>query len=662
MIAFALVLASCAEEPEYNDSAVDVTYVPEHPTPNMTLNKIPRAPLDMNRVNQIATMLPAKPKGFGPTYKNRAFWNAAYASGKYASWITKANTMKNEVLEPWDDAWEDQYFNVAGNNDSQSGKDLLSDRLTHITTPIWAECLLNDGSYMPKINDALRKLIHQKIWANPRNYVKAKGYRQQIELSGISYAMNLVMAAYLLDDKLTPEFRQEIFDTVKVRVLNSLTETIYPGDYDRTNNSWITGINNWNPVCFSGTIVAALGSIPDATERAKFVAIAEKYVQNYAVGFPADGYCTEGMSYYNYGYSHYILLRESILQATSGRLDIFRNDPRLRAAAMFALNSQVFSNISPDVNYYPAIADCSPNSRPASRIGYYMSKVLNMPIAGYANFSRHAVSSSLAEGVMFAASNSTDMARSSGSNASIDPLRSEFKEVGVLTVRPKTTDSYQLAAVLKGGHNGEEHNHNDLGSFTMYVGSQALIEDPGSTPYDGDTFGALRYTIKSLSSYGHATPYIAETAQIVGAESYTTVLNRSFTTNADTYKLDIAKAYRNISGITSLTREFTYTRGGGNTLEVLDEFEFTTAKKFEIALPTRGTYTISGNTITISRTTSGTGYGSGTGACKATITASGTFTISTEAISDTKTPYTRIAVTLDAPATSGFVKVVFTQN
>ena len=50
---------------------------------------------------------------------------------------------------------------------------------------------------------------------------------------------------------------------------------------------------------------------------------------------------------------------------------------------------------------------------------------------------------------------------------------------------------YQQAGMIlvaKGGHNGESHNHNDVGSFMLYVDGEPVILDAGNMTYTAKTF------------------------------------------------------------------------------------------------------------------------------------------------------------------------------
>ena len=56
----------------------------------------------------------------------------------------------------------------------------------------------------------------------------------------------------------------------------------------------------------AGVTGAALALLPDKEERAYFVAAAEKYNVYGIKGYADDGYCSEGVGYYNYGFRAYI--------------------------------------------------------------------------------------------------------------------------------------------------------------------------------------------------------------------------------------------------------------------------------------------------------------------------------------------------------------------
>lgn len=65
-----------------------------------------------------------------------------------------------------------------------------------------------------------------------------------------------------------------------------------------------------------------------------------------------------------------------------------------------------------------------------------------------------------------------------------------------------------VVLIVKAGHNAEEHNHNDVGSFLLHVAGENLLTDPGRGLYSRDYFGPRRYENIFANSYGHSVPCI----------------------------------------------------------------------------------------------------------------------------------------------------------
>ena len=55
-----------------------------------------------------------------------------------------------------------------------------------------------------------------------------------------------------------------------------------------------------------------------------------------------------------------------------------------------------------------------------------------------------------------------------------------------------TTIGSRMGVAIKGGNNNEHHNHNDVGSFVVAIGSAAPLLDPGAEIYTARTFSPSR--------------------------------------------------------------------------------------------------------------------------------------------------------------------------
>jgi len=597
-------------------------------------------PVDMSRVNEIIPILESQPKGFGDPCSDRKNWDKLKASGKYAKALKEADEIMEKGIPVWD---EDLYMGIFTKGDSQSGKDMQARRMRALVQLVWAECIDNQCKYIPAIEQALKEIITQKTWVHPRNF-NQKNFDGLVELSTASYAQNIAQTLYLLGDKLSAGIRKETLAALYQRAFNPLLKTIETKNND---HGWLTGTNNWNAVCLSGVTGAALTVIQDKKERATFVAIAERYVKNFVSGFLDDGYCTEGLSYFNYGFGRYTTLREIILQSTNGKIDLFNDNPKIGKIAWFLPNMEIINGV------YPAIADCKQYSKPSNSILRYVSKNLNMGLKNYEEVDFRGRTNDLQEDLMNVFPNSaTEKESTANRSDSTNKLRGYFDVAGVLTVRPARLYAHAMAATLKGGNNNEHHNHNDLGSFTIVVGDEILIGDPGSIPYTAKTFSAQRYEYKSLGSYGHPVPLVAGIQQRPGAEACAKILKTDFTDKEDVFSMDISSAYQ-VQGLQKLNREFVYSRGKIENIQITDEFEFSSAQVFETALITRGKWRkISANQLIVEGKTE---------RLLVTITSpQGAFSIESEEISEEKgDPYTRLGLCLANPVKAGTFTIKF---
>ena len=76
-------------------------------------------------------------------------------------------------------------------------------------------------------------------------------------------------------------------------------------------------------------------------------------------------------------------------------------------------------------------------------------------------------------------------------------------------------DRFVVAA--KAGDNGDGHNHNDVGSVTVYKDGRPLLIDVGVETYTAKTFSPERYDIWTMQSAFHNLPTFDGVQQCAGA-------------------------------------------------------------------------------------------------------------------------------------------------
>jgi hypothetical protein len=533
--------------------------------------------IEAARVKEIAAELPPKPAGFGRPITDRAAWGKIAQAPAFASVVPQARKLSREPVPALPD---ELYLDFSKTGNRSRCERVLKGRQSRIVSFTLAECLEDRGRFLSPLTKTIEALCAEKTWTYPahdRKLDNFHGRTVEIDLRASAVAWDLATADYLVGDRLSPATRRMVRENVQRRVLQPFRDMVQGR---RPEIHWLRATHNWNAVCLAGVTGAALALEESPDDRAWFIAAAQHYIRFFLSGFTPDGYCSEGVGYWNYGFGHFLMLGEAIRQATGNRLDLFA-DPAALQPARYGLRTEIINGL------YPTIADCHPGSRPAQEFVQFICERLGLavPDAGQADFTRP--SGSLAATMMFSFLDKPLPIVASAKITPDSPLRTWFKDGGVLICRPQPGSETQFAAVLKGGHNAEHHNHNDVGSFSVIAGKAMVICDPGGEIYTARTFSAHRYDSKVLSSYGHAVPVIGGELQRTGAQARAAVLRADFRDEEDTLALDLRSAYT-APGLKRLERTFVFQRGESAGLTVCDEATFSEPTSFETALITWG--------------------------------------------------------------------------
>ena len=531
--------------------------------------------IDENRIKEISPMLSEKSAGFGQPITDRSAWDNLVKNDSFRRIISQAeNLLKSPISEQPDDLFLE--FSRTGNRthwQRVSGR-----RRGRVKTFALAECLENKGRFVPGFEEIVRALCSERTWVMPAhdgNLTNFNGKSIDIDLGSSALGWSLATADYLLGDKISPETHRLIRENLERRIFQPFRDMVLG---KRKKNWWLTGTNNWTAVCLAGVTGAALAVIDSPDDRALFVAAAEGYSKNFLAGFTDDGYCSEGLGYWNYGFGHFITLSEMIYQATGGKLDLFDND-KVKHAAMFGSKIEIINGV------YPAFADCSITARPSSRIMYFVSRRLGLGLRKWEQINPASSDGSLGECMMYSFENSASRSMPA-QNASQGPvIRSWFENAGILICRPAANSATHLAVALKGGNNAEHHNHNDVGSYVVVLGDKPLLLDPGGEVYTARTFSSRRYESNVLNSFGHPVPLVAGKLQRTGQQAQGRIVSKDFTDDADTLILDISSAY-DVPELEKLQRKFVYSRKSSGSLTVTDEVAFSKPCDFGTALIT----------------------------------------------------------------------------
>ena len=598
------------------------------------------AELDSVRVQQLEGRISAAPAGLGPVCADRLAWGSPEIAARTQPLIAAADKLLASTFPPWSD---EAYLEYSRQGTRPNGERMMNSRKAWLYPLVLAECAQWQGRYLPAIAQTLSELNAQPTWTWPAHDKGLRNFRlhdYEVDLLAADTAHDVAQSLYMLGDALDERVRRQSLATVEARIFAPMRNSFVRGGKD---NWWLQADHNWNAVCLKGVVGAALAVTVSKHERAIFVAAGEHYIQKYVAGFSDDGYSLEGPGYWNYGFSHFTELRELLLQASAETLDLF-SQPKVRAIALYGFHIEMLPGNIAAFGDAPRNVKMDDVTRAYANAAWGLGAPQNLadlPI----NARQSGNAAPLAEAALtlFVRPAPARTAALDGQSA----LQTNFAQVGVLVSRPAT--GQKLATAIKAGGNGN-HSHNDIGSYTIALGAEQPMGDPGATVYSAKTFSAQRYSIKGISSYGHPVPIVAGQLQRVATEVRPKVLATHFTETVDEITMDLRPAYA-VAALTQLTRSLRHDRSGSGSVEVADHFEFSSPQSFEVAVIALGNWQV--------RDDGQIELWQKSEHLLARIEATAAFTVDDEKVEEEGLFFTRLAIRLKAPAKQGSIRISF---
>jgi hypothetical protein len=435
-------------------------------------------------------------------------------------------------------------------------------RLVSLALAAW---LWQTDEYLRGLEDAMWAICDEYAWALPAHLsgssLEARAshaHRTTLDLFACETAFALAEIRSLLADALSPAVSERARRECEERV-------IAPFIARKSPLPWEEMRNNWCAVCAGSVGAAALYLIEDDERLSAVIERVLPSLDKFMESFPDDGACLEGIGYWTYGVGFFLSFSELLRESTDGIIDLSANGKFKRVAAFQSkayLNDSLavsFADGEPGERYRIGLTALLSRSFPGSRLP---------PKARAAGFvdDRNGRFCLCLRDLVWGSRRGGD---EEGARSEPTEKASWFSESQWL-IRP-ARGLGRAAFAAKGGHNGEPHNHNDIGSFQFVLGPLQLLADLGRGEYTRDYFGDKRYDSFCASSFGHRLPIIDGAGQAAGEGRRGRDV--VFIEKGEEYALsmDIAAAY-GLPGLASLIRRFEY--DGGETLSLSDEYFF----------------------------------------------------------------------------------------
>ena len=528
------------------------------------------AAISETRLAEIEASLPAAPRADGAPAADRAKWEPLAATKVGKSVVAAAAQLLAKPVPIPPDAEYLEFSQNGNRTHYQKSLGLLTGGFTKLYV---AECLEYKGRFVQKIVDYADAICALRSWTLPAHDGSLSSFngKPHIDLVSANISLSLAYCLSWLGDAIPAAAREKIYSEIDRRTFRPHLDHAR-GVRTIRNQWWFHGGSNWNSVCNSCVVRAALAIIQDRRLRAEFVLHAEGSVPYALSGYTDDGYCSEGMGYWNYGYGHHLTMGLSVRAATGGKVDMFSN-PKTKDVMKYAYGYQLEPGQSPH------FADGGGNPAPVFlALGRQIWPDL--------------VSSAALGCAVFNADPQTFSLRAFGQEPApvpptmdVLPPRTWFKDAQVLISRSVRRDAgLKWSIAMKGGHNAELHNHNDVGSYAIMMDSCEMCGDPGGEVYTRRTFSKDRYVSKVLNSYGHPVPMVGGKLQKPGRAAAAKVLKSSFADAEDVLQIEYSAAY-DVPALKSLVRTMVFSREKG-TVTITDKASFTEPTSFEVPVIT----------------------------------------------------------------------------
>ena len=325
-----------------------------------------------------------------------------------------------------------------------------------------------------------------------------------IDLFAAQTAMILSLTCALLGEALdaaAPLIRRRVRREIEGRVLHP---------FETRDDFWWMGITrrdlcNWTPWIVSNVMLTACVWMDDRLRLGEALRRGCQMLERYVAVIPPDGGCDEGPGYWSMA-GGALLDCLSILEDVAGVA--LWDDPKLQAIMRFPMNAWLGGR------WFINFADCDAMPEiPGERLQFAGEKLNDPALRAFGERFRGDPARMLEDTPQLWRLLNELFRPRTEAGESAPPGDVWLPDMQVRVVR-----SGGMTMACKGGVNEGSHNHNDCGSFMLYVDGAPVIVDAGNMTYTGVTFSRERYTLWNTRAMYHNIPLIGGVEQVNGWE------------------------------------------------------------------------------------------------------------------------------------------------
>lgn len=478
-------------------------------------------------------------------------------------------------------------LSINGNRTNYENK--LFAKRKALSSLVIAECLEYKGNYITDIINGIFSICEESAWFLPAHNTYIRDAVQLplpdacdpvLELFSCETGAILATTLYLLEDELnkvspfiTKRIRYELNQRVFVPFLNRHFWWMGKGD---------ERMCNWTIWCTQNVLITAFLSNANYTAEleksaddknldislsidepsinnilTKIIYKAAKSTDFYLKDFGEDGCCDEGAQYYRHSALCLYNVLDILNKVLDGQMEALFQSQKIKNMATYIMNVHVSGP------YYFNFADCAPIAGRASAREFLFGKAIgNTHMMEYAatDFFEGSLSAQDENNLYYRLQNGFS------ANEMLEYVQEPSETVSAKEFFYESTGMFisgdtHFSLAVKAGNNGDSHNHNDTGSFTIYANGLPLIIDIGVESYTKKTFSDKRYEIWTMQSAFHNLPTINGIMQKDGIEYAAKNVSYNFSEEVSFITMDISDAYPLKDVLQGYTRKISLYKG-----------------------------------------------------------------------------------------------------
>ncbi|SEN72402.1 Heparinase II/III-like protein [bacterium A37T11] len=507
---------------------------------------------------------------FKPFPQNPGQWQGILPDTLAAKLLSKGDAALKQVFN---DIPATVMLDFVRNGNRTRYEQLSFEKRSWLQDLVMAEAVEGKGRFADQIVNGIWSICEESFWGISAHVgIQKSGSGLPdvkdpiVDLFAAETGSLLAWTDYLVGpqlEKVSKQVRPRISYEIERRILTPMTTAKY---------GWMGGgnpeakLNNWAPWIASNYLAMLLLIEKDTQKRTEGVYRAMRIVDQYLDGLGDDGASDEGPGYWNAAGGCVYDAINLLSDATRGKISIYQ-EPFVKRMASYIYETHIAGN------YFINVADAHATLVPDGLMVYRFGKAIQNPeLANFGSWVFYQLGKE-DEGTQRFFRSRYLYNLLAVKECSAYPAQEQYapdlwyKDVQLMASRAENG----LFVSAHGGNNGESHNHNDVGDFTVYAQGQPVIIDVGSGTYTAKTFSKDRYNIWYNTSAYHNLPVINGKEQGAGTKFSARDVSYELTKKQSVLRMDIAGAYPPEAGVKSWQRRVEMDKKG----EVLISDQYT---------------------------------------------------------------------------------------